>query len=222
MARTTALGNREKPLTVCYPRAAEADFREVRAWVSAAAGPLTYPLAWRPVEPGERVPLRHWAAEPFATRHSVPSCGYRFLEQRRRLKAEFRDRTGAEIIALKARGEVVMETYERIVLAFTGDTGPGLPAGLFRDAEVLIHEATFLDPGDREGTSHATAGEAFDLAVRANVRTLVLYHISQRYRRPDIDHAVRDLQRDTGYAGRVAVVAGYTHGSDFYGGRPSR
>jgi ribonuclease Z len=216
MARTTAMGNREKPLTIYYPRAAEPDFQAVRARVSAAAGNLSYPLAWQGVEPGERISLRHWTVQPFATRHSVPSCGYRFLEGRRRLKAEFRDRSGPEIVALKAGGLPITEDYEHVALAFTGDTGPGLDPDLFRDADVLIHEATFLDPEDREGTYHATAEEAFDLAVRANVKTLVLYHISQRYRRAEIEQAVTALQRRTGYAGRLTVVAGYTPAREFY------
>jgi ribonuclease BN (tRNA processing enzyme) len=70
----------------------------------------------------------------------------------------------------------VTEAYEHVPLAFTGDTGPGLDEGLFRGADVLIPEATFLDPQDREGMSHATAEEALVLAARAGVRTLVLYH----------------------------------------------
>jgi ribonuclease Z len=216
MARTTGMGNREKPLTVYYPREAEEDFQALRARVTATAGRLTYPLTWQAVGPGERIPLRHWTVQPFATRHSVPSCGYRFLEGRRRLKAEYRDCKGPEIVALKAQGQAVTEEYEHVVLAFTGDTGPGLRPTLFREADVLIHEATFLDPGHREGASHATADEAFDLAVRADVRTLVLYHVSQRYRRAEIEQVVADLHRRTGYAGRVAVVAGYTHARDFY------
>jgi ribonuclease Z len=184
--------------------------------VNAVVGNPTFPLTWRAITPGERVPLRQWTVEPFATRHSVPSCGYRFLEGRRRLKAEFRDRSGPEIVALKGQGREVTETHEHVVLAFTGDTGPGLEANLFQDADVLIHEATFLHAEDREGTAHATAEEALDLAVRANVKTLVLYHVSQRYRRTDIEPVVTDLQRRMGFAGRLAVVAGYTHAREFY------
>ncbi len=216
LARTTAMGDREKPLTVCYPREAERDFEVVRARVHAAVGEPPFPLAWRAVSPGERFGLRHWTVEPFATRHSIPSCGYRFLEERRRLKAEFRDCTGPEIVALKRQGQEVMEACTHVVLGFTGDTGPGLDAELFREADVLIHEATFLDPADRGAMNHATAEEALDLAVRANVRTLVLYHVSQRYRRADIERMIRDLQRRTGFAGRLAVVAGYTHAREFY------
>jgi ribonuclease Z len=216
LARTTAMGNREKPLTIFYPREAEQDFTAVRARVSAVVGNPPFPLTWRAVTPDERVPLRRWTFEPFATRHSVPSCGYRFLEERRRLKAEFRDRSGPEIVALKGQGREVMETHEHVVLAFTGDTGPGLDADLFRDADVLIHEATFLHADDREGAAHAPAEEALDLAVRANVKTLVLYHISQRYRRADVEQVVTDLQRRMGFVGRLAVVAGYTHAREFY------
>ena len=44
----------------------------------------------------------------------------------------------------------------------------------------------------------------------------MLYHVSQRYRRPEIEETVTALQRRSGYAGRLAVVAGYSHAREFY------
>ena len=215
LARTAARGDAEKPLTIYYPKIAERGMRSVREHADAVVRHKTFPLAWQGLELGERVPVRHWHVEPFATKHSVPSVGYRFLEPRRRLKTEHHGKSPAEIIKLKEKTDP-HEEYAHVVLAVTGDTGPGLDDTLFADADVLLHEATFLKPEDREGTDHATAEEALLLAKEANVKTLVLYHVSQRYWRRDIIRTIPELQKKTGYQGRVTVVAGYTHPGGFY------
>jgi len=56
-----------------------------------------------------------------------------------------------------------------------------------RGAEVLVHEATFLDE-DRERageTGHSTALEAAELARDAEVGLLALTHLSNRYFGPE-------------------------------------
>lgn len=216
LSRTAARGDAEKPVTVYYPAIAERGFRPLREHVDSVVRRKTFPLTWTAVETGGRIPCRNWHVEPFATKHSVPSVGYRFVETRQRLKVEHRGKSPREIIALKERKADMHETYEQVILAITGDTGPGLDPTLFRDADVLLHEATFLDPKDREGTDHATAADALALARDAGVKTLVLYHISQRYWRRDILRSIPALRQQSGYAGRLAVVAGYTHPGGFY------
>lgn len=216
LSRTAARGDAEKPVTIYYPKIAERGFRPLREHVDQVVRHKTFPLSWQALDMGERVTVRNWQVEPFPTKHSVPSAGYRFLETRRRLSAEHRGKTTPQIIKLKESGSDLTEEYEQVTLAITGDTGPGLDPALFAEADVLLHEATFLSPKDREGMDHATAEEALAFARAANVKTLVLYHVSQRYWRRDIARIVPELQRSTGYAGRVTVVAGYTHPGGFY------
>lgn len=216
LSRTAARGDAEKPVTIYYPKIAERGFRSLREYVDTVVRHKTFPLTWRALDIGERVPVRTWAVETFATKHSVPSAGYRFLETRRCLKAAYRGKSPAEIIALKQKTPDIHEEYAHVVLAVTGDTGPGLKPELFADADVLLHEATFLDSRDREGMDHATAEDALILARAAQVKTLVLYHISQRYFRRDIVRTIPELQKRTSFTGRLVVVAGYTHGERFY------
>jgi ribonuclease Z len=90
-------------------------------------------------------------------------------------------------------------------VVITGDTRP-CPATLeiSREADLLVHEATF---GDEEAeraveTGHSTAREAAQLARAADVRRLVLTHISARYSRD-----ASELEREARQVFREVVVA---------------
>ena len=47
---------------------------------------------------------------------------------------------------------------------------------LAKDADVLIHDGQFLDADFKAGWGHSTVATALDVATRANVRRLILYH----------------------------------------------
>jgi ribonuclease Z len=56
------------------------------------------------------------------------------------------------------------------------------------DADVLVIESTYLneEADMAKQFSHLTAQQGAELAVRANVRHLILTHISRRYRGKDV------------------------------------
>jgi ribonuclease Z len=53
-----------------------------------------------------------------------------------------------------------------------------------RGADVLVHESSFDSSlrGKALEDMHSTAADAAEIALRAGVRKLVLYHLSSRYR----------------------------------------
>lgn len=74
-------------------------------------------------------------------------------------------------------------------IVYSGDTRPtGELVELARGADVLIHEATFIDELKERAAEdgHSTAAEAAETAREAGVKTLVLTHVSSRYPDPGV------------------------------------
>ena len=208
-ARRFRLGAPEKPLTVLYPDGA-VGISAMRETIDALWPGEPFPVRWVPVVPGYQEPLdRRRSIDVFAADHpgADRAVGYRVRETRRRLKPAYREHPAEAIRQLAAAGrrDEAMEEYEQILFAHTGDSMP-LDPGLFGGAEVLVHDATFLDPADRTLPLHATSGEAITTARNAGVKRLVLCHLSVRYERPEV---IPELQRqvaELGYQGECWLL----------------
>ena len=59
---------------------------------------------------------------------------------------------------------------------------------IVRDADALVIESTYLEEEAEMARqfSHMTARRAAELAVQANVKQLILTHISRRYREKEV------------------------------------
>ena len=198
-SRRSARGDTQKPLAVYYPRG-DSLIEHQQRYCRSITYALGYDLAWTAVEPGQRIDLGQGRDRgyvvPFRARHSgrALALGFNLMEERTRLRPKYADLPQDEIARIARsvpRGEL-NETYQKILLAYSGDTVP-LDPDAVRDAEVLLHEATFLDPADREAPTHATVQEAIRVARDAGVRALVLFHLSSRYRGREVHAAVRTL-----------------------------
>jgi ribonuclease BN (tRNA processing enzyme) len=105
------------------------------------------------------------------------------------------------------RRDEVMEEYGQVLFAHTGDSMPLDPA-LFADADLLVHDATFLDAADQREPAHATAREALDAARDARVARLVLQHLSVRYERPGAWGRLEEERVASGFAGECWLLDG--------------
>lgn len=208
-SRRYGKGAPDKALTVVYPDGCTGA-EVVRDLLGRLWPRETFPITWVPVSVGQAVPLgRNRVLEAVAALHgtSEPTLGYRVLELRRRLLPEYVGLPQAEIrerVRQDGR-DALMEAYRHPLFVHSGDSMP-LPVEVVRDADLLVHDATFLDQADRKWDIHASSQEVLLLAREAQVRCLVLHHLSIRYERSTALPALRDQVAASGFAGECWLL----------------
>lgn len=214
MLKTFSLRGRELPLTVYGPPG----LRELFGALKRIFGKLTYELDLVELAPGDVLDRDGYTLVTFPPSHGVSAVGYALVEAPRpgRFDVEAADALGVPVPVrgLLQRGESVELPDGKVVtpdavlgpprpgrkVVLAGDTAPS-PTVLeaARGAEVLVHEATFLDE-ERERareTAHSTALEAAELARDADVGLLALTHLSNRYFGPEVAREARTIFGDT-------------------------
>jgi ribonuclease Z len=204
MLKTFALRGRDLPITIYGPPGLRDLFEALRR----IFGRLTYRLDLEELRPGTVLERGDYRIETFGVAHGVSAVGYALVEEPRpgRFDAETADAVGIPVGPERGalqRGETVTLADGRVLtpdlvlgpprpgrtIVLAGDSGPSQSViQAARGADVLVHEATFLED-ERERareTSHSTAREAAEVAAEAGVGLLALTHVSNRYFGPDI------------------------------------
>ena len=99
---------------------------------------------------------------------------------------------GREITPDMVLGDMITGTK----FAYIGDTSETDNLREFvQDADLLVIEATFLDSEAEEAGQfgHITAKKAAQLAADCNIKSLILNHVSRRYRERDITDEARSV-----------------------------
>jgi ribonuclease Z len=194
LLKTFDLRARERPLTIHGPRG----LRELIALALRAAGRVRYQLDLIELEPGQQLERDGYRIAAVPVIHRGPAFAYVLYEHER--PGEF-DPGAAQALGVTPgpdfgrlqRGEVVAGVSPDQVmgpprpgrkLVISGDTAPCDALRIAAHAaDVLVHEATFADDELERAaeTLHSTAGQAAELALRAEVRLLALTHFSTRY-----------------------------------------
>ena len=166
------------------------------------------PLRMNEIKPGTFFEADDFTVTAFPVTHRGPDClGYVFEGKARRpflnekatelgvpFGPERRKLVEGQSITLPD-GKVV--TSENVLgplvkgakLVIVGDTGrTDNLVEVCRDADALVIESTYLDEDAEMASqfSHLTARQGAELAVKANVKQLILTHISRRYREKDV------------------------------------
>jgi ribonuclease Z len=208
-ARRFGKGATDKPLTIVYPEGSRG-VQGTRDLLGAAYAGVVFPLNWVAAVPGTAVPIgKNKHLEAIAVRHTTnePALGYRVVETRRRLRAEFSamSRDDIEAAARNGRRDALLEDVRHVVFAHSGDAMPIDPSSVMH-ADLLVHDATFLYEPDRREPIHATTEEALDVAKTAAVKTLILYHLSIRYDRATALPALKQQVAASGFTGECWLL----------------
>ena len=210
MLKTFDLRGREALLSVYGPPGLKALFDAMRP----AYGRVSYPLELVELGRHDEVPFDGYLVSPFPVEHRIPAYGYAFVEADRpgrfdpqeaerlgvRPGPDFGRLQGGETVDGVRPEQVIGEDRlgRRIVLS--GDTAPCQGVEAFaHEADVLVHEATFLEADRARAlqTGHSTAAQAAEVARDANVRLLALTHLSTRYFPRDVRAEARAVFEGT-------------------------
>ena len=171
------------------------------------------------LKPGVFLEDEDYSVEAFPVKHrGRDNYGFVFQEKSRRPflveKAEALGVPAGPERARLVRGEAVPLADGRVIepdevlgpdlpgarLVITGDiaTFDGLE-DIVRDAHALVTEATYIDEDAEMADSfgHMTAGRAARFAVEMGVGTLLLTHVSRRYRERDVLDEARHIFPNT-------------------------
>lgn len=166
------------------------------------------PLALREIKPGVFFEAGDFTVSAFPVTHRGTDClGYSFeTKARRPFLAEKADELGVpfgperrDLVSGKAitladgrtvgPEDVLGPWQSGTKLVVVGDTGRTDDILEYcRDADALVIESTYLNEAAdmAQQFSHLTAQQAAQLAVDAGVKTLILTHLSRRYRERDV------------------------------------
>lgn len=177
---------------------------------------------WHALEEGDFLPggIEGRLLRAFRTRHysdddlaNAPrSLGYHLIWRKQKVRAAYQQLPQTELDAVRAEigREGITEPIDEKWITVGGDGAPLSPAEA-AGSNLLLHEATFLDPADYDaedagedvGHVHSTVDDALRVTEAAEVPQVVLYHISTRYTDVQIRDAVRDAAARLGVKAKV-------------------
>lgn len=154
-----------------------------------------------PVTTGQTVQIdnKFWA-HVIDCEHPVTSVGYCFFEKRKRLKDEFKGKSGRELGQLRKDGVELNEEAELPYMAFLGDTTGKVLVDhgkLLSTYPVVFIECTFFQPDHKDaaaGSQHLHWSDLRPFALEHRDTTFILIHFSKRYSDDEI-HAFFDNER---------------------------
>jgi ribonuclease Z len=121
----------------------------------------------------------------FPTKHSTGSVGYSVIEKRKKLKAEYTQLTGPQIVELKKQGIQIDYPLEIPIVTYIGDTQYADYSQLnyIVKSKILITECTFYEAehtGRAEAGKHMHINEFAQLIEKLQNEYIIIAHTTQR------------------------------------------
>lgn len=179
------------------------------------------------LEEGIIIDEEEYRIECVKTQHNVPNFSYAIYEKK---KPRFIKEKALELglepgpdfgklhqgIPVIVNGELITpeqvlgEERKGLKIVYSGDSRPcKAMVKLAENADVLIHESTFEADYTNKAmeTGHSTAAEAAQIAKDADVKELILTHVSTRYRRSNLlEKAAKEIFENTRVAHDLMIV----------------
>ncbi len=196
---TLGMLGRDAPITIHGPHG----LREVvEMLLGACRVELPFVVRISEISEGIIYRSRGFTIDTMAVDHSVEAYAYRLKENDRpgRMNVEYLESIGLERgpkwgllqrgVPVEHKGQII-DPAKAVgpprpgrTIVYTGDTRPvDRLIDFSKNADVLIHDATFSSEHLKKAMEdgHSTAEQAAEIALKANVRELYLFHISPRY-----------------------------------------
>ena len=124
-------------------------------------------------------------ARVFPTKHSRGSVGYTVIEKRKKLKKEYTELTGPQIVELKKQGVEIEYGIEIPIVTYFGDTQYADFGQLdyVANSKILITECTFYEDEHRERADvgrHMHVDELATLLRQMNNEHVIITHVTHR------------------------------------------
>lgn len=139
-----------------------------------------------PVRPGDEYPIKpNLFVRVFPTKHVRESVGFCVLERRKKLRPEYADLSGQEIVALKKKGVTIDIPLQIPIVSYLGDTQYVDYSQLdyIANSRILIAECTFFEDdhsGRADAGRHMHIDEFGPMLGRMNNEYVILTHLTQR------------------------------------------
>ncbi len=201
LIQTMVLNNRKEPLDIFGPPRA---ISMLTSYFSIGYYSLSFPIRIYELSSGDSIDFGGYIISTIRTKHPVYTLAYMFKEKDiPRIDKDKADKYGLNskvLEKLRKYGQIEFKgqkiTIDMVAggirkgrkIVYTGDTAPfDELADFAKDADVLVHEATVEASLEEQMNrfGHSSARQAAELAKRANVRKLMLVHISPRYKSPE-------------------------------------
>ena len=191
--RAVAMGDKEKPLEVCWMGKGPVA-RALKKATETATKFRKFELTWTEIGPGwEAQVARDRRLRAIKAYHGgAPALSFQILERRETLRPDLRGIPGIEIARLRENGEKITLPYDKVLWVYSGDSMPMAP-GDVAGADLLIHDCTFLRGEDRREKTHASLDELADLVRHSKPKKAWGIHISPRYGETDYAQAKRRI-----------------------------
>jgi ribonuclease Z len=151
------------------------------------------------VKPGDEYKIKpNLFARVFPTKHSKGAVGYSVIEKRKKIKPEYADLTGPQIVELKRQGVQIDYPVELPIVSYLGDTQYVDFSQLTYIAEsrILIAECTFYETdhsGRAEAGRHMHISEFAELMEKLNNQHIIITHTTQRTPIRDVRKILKEV-----------------------------